>query len=143
MQDKETDVSWTKRVINETKQQRNISRGCELAAVTSVASGLLQKTDNKIVKGSDNGKADFAECCSGLCIKFIGLFDKAIKVGWKQILHRYYYSLEFGNEVRSIQRMVRLKIERPRPQMYKEMKFSNEEKKTNHRSREQSILYDM
>ncbi|CAJ0878494.1 10151_t:CDS:1, partial [Entrophospora sp. SA101] len=50
------------------------------------------------------------------------LFYKAIKLGQKQILCWYYYSLEFENKVKSLTADGNIKDKTARSKIYKEMK---------------------
>ncbi len=101
----------------------------------------VPESENQIVEGlvqcvefgsasSNEGEVGIAEI-SKSCIQDMvpgsaqslsDLFDKAIKMGQKQILCWFYYSLEFENKVRNLTADGKTKDKTARSKIYKEMK---------------------
>ncbi|CAJ0877980.1 1826_t:CDS:2, partial [Entrophospora sp. SA101] len=90
--------------------------------------GLIQElTSNFPEIDTNNGEIEISKSCiqdmvpgSTQCLS--DLFDKAIKLGQKQILCWYNYSFEFENKVKSLTTDSKIKDKTARSQIYKEMK---------------------
>ncbi|CAJ0645382.1 10706_t:CDS:2 [Entrophospora sp. SA101] len=93
-----------------------------------ILQGLIQElTSNFPEIDTNNGEIEISKSCiqdmvpgSTQCLS--DLFDKAIKLGQKQILCWYNYSFEFENKVKSLTTDSKIKDKTARSQIYKEMK---------------------